>query len=123
MQVGVTNAAGHDFHQSLARPWIWNRNFSNLQRLAELFDESRFHRFRHDDVSWRILRVVRSDAALEDQNEFVLGPKRRSGWQQAPAFRSLSPMIDTSGLQVLKSNRELAVTNLTGFCDRDHIRL
>ena len=47
VQVGVADTARDYLHQHLSRPWIWYWNFANLQRLAEFFDESRFHRLCH----------------------------------------------------------------------------
>src|SRR5579863_3107456 len=48
VHICVANATCNDLDQSLTRSRIWNWNFLNLQRLAELLDESCFHGSCHN---------------------------------------------------------------------------
>src|ERR1700745_1815947 len=55
MQVGVTNSAGDDFHESL--PWSRRKDgeFSNHQRRAKFLDDGCFH-FFWNGHGWYLLK-------------------------------------------------------------------
>src|ERR1700722_860483 len=58
VQVSVTDAGGDDLDESLAGARCWNREFANLKRLAEFFDNRGLHFLSHMVHSFARLLVA-----------------------------------------------------------------